>query len=177
MLLFLCFADILGTVTNLKHKTILYMVYSSGLRVGEVVRLKTGDIDMERMIVKVNQGKGKKDRYTILSKKALDILIEYIKKYKPDEWLFTGEEPDRHITERTVQKVFSDTCKKSGIKKITSVHTLRHSFATHLLEGGTDLRYIQELLGHSNSKTTEIYTHVSTKDYKNIQSPLDRLEI
>ena len=105
------------------------------------------------------------------------ILKEYLEKYKPGDWLFEGDVPGRHLTERSVQRVFESSCKKAGITKDVSVHTLRHSFATHLLESGTDLRYIQELLGHSSSKTTEIYTHVSTRDLKRIQSPLDSLDL
>lgn len=125
--------------------------------------------------IHVVQGKGRKDRYTVLSHTALEVLREYIKKCRPEKWLFPGDDPGRHITERTVQKVFENTKDKAGIQKKVSVHTLRHSFATHLLEGGVDLRYIQELLGHQSSKTTEIYTHVTEKSIKNIQSPLDRI--
>ena len=128
------------------------------------------------MVIRVVQGKGKKDRYTLLSLRADQLIKEYISIYKPDEWLFEGEAPGRHLTERSVQRVFENVCKKAGITKNVSVHVLRHSFATHLLEGGTDIRYIQELLGHSSSKTTEIYTHVSTKDLKRIKSPLDTLD-
>jgi integrase/recombinase XerD len=169
-------AEILSHTTNLKHRTILYLVYAAGLRVGEVVRLKKEDIDDKRKVIKVEQGKGKKDRYTLLSSRAELLLKEYVSIYKPDDWLFEGDIPGRHLTERTVQRVFENSCNKADIKKNVSVHVLRHSFATHLLESGTDLRYIQELLGHSSSKTTEIYTHVSTKDLKKIQSPLDTLD-
>jgi integrase/recombinase XerD len=129
------------------------------------------------MNIRVIQGKGKKDRYTLLSIRACNMLQEYITAYNPDEWLFEGDIPGKHLTERTVQKVFESSCRKAGTMKDVSVHALRHSFATHLLENGTDLRYIQELLGHGSSKTTEIYTHVSTKDINNIQSPLDRLDL
>lgn len=166
---------ILNNVSNLKHKAILFLAYSSGLRVGEVVRLKTTDIDSSRMLIHVVQGKGRKDRYTVLSQTALEVLREYAKKYRPEKWLFPGEKPDRHITERTVQKTFENTKEKAGIQKRVSVHSLRHSFATHLLEGGVDLRYIQELLGHQSSKTTEIYTHVTKKSINNIMSPLDKI--
>lgn len=162
-------------IDNLKHRAIFLLVYSAGLRVGEVVRLKPEDIDSDRGLIHVRQGKGRKDRYTILSQTTLEVLRDYFKVYKPVKWLFPGAHPGCHITERAVQKVFEQTCKKAGIKKDVSVHSLRHSFATHLLEGGTDLRYIQELLGHVSSKTTEIYTHVSERDIKRIQSPLDRL--
>jgi integrase/recombinase XerD len=170
-------ASILGTVENIKHKAILYMVYSSGLRVGEVVRLRREDIDSDRMVVHIHLGKGSKDRYTLLSETALRMLNVYLKKYNPDEWLFSGAEEDKHLTERSVQRVFEKACLNARIKKKATVHSLRHSFATHLLEGGTDLRYIQELLGHSSSKTTEIYTHVTTRDIGKIKSPLDRISI
>jgi len=166
---------ILNNVTNIKHKAILYLIYSAGLRVGEVVRLRMADIDSTRMLVHIIQGKGRKDRYTVLSQAALEVLREYVKKCRPEKWLFPGDDPSRHITERTVQKIFENTKDKAGIKKKISVHTLRHSFATHLLEGGVDLRYIQELLGHQSSKTTEIYTHVTEKGIKNILSPLDKI--
>ena len=138
--------------------------------------MKIEDIDDKRKVIKVEQGKGKKDRYTLLSSRAELLLKEYISLYNPHDWLFEGDIAGRHLTERSVQRVFENSCNKADIAKNVSVHVLRHSFATHLLESGTDLRYIQELLGHSSSKTTEIYTHVSTKDLKKIQSPLDNLD-
>lgn len=166
---------ILENVKNQKHKTILFLVYSAGLRVGEVVRLKIGDIDSQRMLIHIIQGKGRKDRYTTLSQVALEELRRYYKLYKPEEWLFEGQDKKGHLTERTVEKIFENACNSAKIIKHVSVHSLRHSFATHLLEGGTDLRYIQELLGHESSKTTEIYTHVTEKSVMNIQSPLDKI--
>lgn len=166
---------LLEAVDNVKHKAIMLLIYSAGLRVGEVVRLKAEDIDSERNLIHIRQGKGRKDRYTLLSSMALDALNLYIELYGPYKWLFPGAEPGRHITERSVQKVFDGAKERAGIRKDVSVHTLRHSFATHLLEAGTDLRYIQELLGHQSSKTTEIYTHVSKKELGRIQSPLDRI--
>lgn len=162
-------------VGNEKHKTILYLVYSGGLRVGEVVRLKLTDIDSERMLIHVVQGKGRKDRYTLLSEVALVQLRKYYRIYRPEDWLFPGQDLDKFLTERTVGKVFQNACEKAKIRKNASVHTLRHSFATHLLEAGTDLRFIQELLGHASSRTTEIYTHVTTKNLSRIESPLDKL--
>lgn len=168
---------ILENISNIKHKAIMFLIYSAGLRVGEAVRLKHADIDSERMLIHVVQGKGRKDRYTVLSQTALEVLREYVKRYKPEKWLFPGEDPGKHITERTVQRVFECTKEKTGIQKKVSVHSLRHSFATHLLEGGVDLRYIQELLGHQSSKTTEIYTHVTQKSIKSILSPLDKIMI
>jgi site-specific recombinase XerD len=137
--------------------------------------LKIDDIDSKRMLIHIRQGKGRKDRYTVLSQIALEELRLYAKKYHPQDWLFPGDKEDWHITERTMQRVFEAARDKAGIRKEVSFHSLRHSFATHLLEGGTDLRYIQELLGHQSSKTTEIYTHVTEKNVSNIQSPLDRL--
>lgn len=168
---------ILSSVDNSKHKAILMLVYSAGLRVGEVVKLKPEDIDSKRMLIHVRGSKGRKDRYTLLSKMALEILREYWKKYRTEKWLFGGAREGRYLSIRSVDKIFRNACAKAGIKKDVSMHTLRHSFATHLLEGGTDLRYIQELLGHAHSKTTEIYTHVSTKSIGMITSPLDTIEL
>ena len=166
---------ILGALKNEKHKTILFLTYSAGLRVGEVIKLQSQDIDSQRMLIHIVQGKGKKDRYTVLSEIALEQLRKYYKLYKPEKWLFPGQNSKEYITERTVQRVFENACIAAKITRKATVHTLRHSFATHLLEGGIDLRYIQELLGHSSSKTTEIYTHVTQKSISNIQSPLDKL--
>jgi integrase/recombinase XerD len=168
---------ILTALKNEKHKTILILIYSAGLRVGEVVRLKAKDIDSERMLIHVVQGKGKKDRYTVLSQIALEQLRKYFMLYRPKTWLFPGQNNKGHITERTVQKVFKKACKEANINKEVSVHSLRHSFATHLLEDGIDLRYIQELLGHASSKTTEIYTHVTQQSLRNINSPLDKMMV
>ncbi|NLC43212.1 MAG: tyrosine-type recombinase/integrase [Clostridiales bacterium] len=169
--------SLLNSVENVKHRAILFLVYSAGLRVGEVVRLKISDIDSDRMLVRIEQGKGRKDRYTLLSETALKALRIYTKMYKPDYWLFPGGKAGKFLTERSVQKVFEAARDKAGISKDATIHSLRHSFATHLLEGGVDLRYIQELLGHSRSKTTEIYTHVTQKSIRNIVSPLDRMGI
>jgi integrase/recombinase XerD len=151
------------------------LTYSSGLRVGEVTRLKLHDLDKERFVVHVRQGKGRNDRVTVLSRSAYEIVCIYLEKERPYDWLFPGADRDQPITERTIQRVFERARNAAGIQKPATVHTLRHSFATHLLEGGTDLRYIQELLGHENIKTTQIYTHVSTKDARRVMSPLDRI--
>jgi len=169
-------ARILSNVDNIKHKAILMLVYSAGLRVSEVVKLKSKDIDSERKLVFVKGAKGRKDRYSILSNVALDTLRQYYKEYKPKKWLFEGEIKERHITIRTAQRIFENACGKANIKKEVGIHSLRHSFATHLLESGVDLRFIQELLGHKSSKTTEIYTHVSNKFLGSITSPLDNLK-
>ena len=145
------------------------LIYSAGLRVGEGVKLKPEDIDSERGLIHIKGSKGRKDRYTVLSQAALKILRKYYEQCKPREWLFEGAKPGRNITVRTVQVIFKQACRKAGIDKNVTVHTLRHSFATHLLESGVDLRYIQEILGHKSSKTTEIYTHVSKTSLTNIK--------
>jgi len=150
-------------------------MYSGGLRVGEIIKLRVEDIDSNRKLIYIRASKGRKDRYTLLSNVALQTLREYWKKEKPQKCLFPSWNKEKHITARTVQKIFQNTCKKAGINKDVSVHSLRHSFATHLLESRIDLRYIQELLGHKSSKTTEIYTHVSTKNLSAIKNPLDNL--
>jgi site-specific recombinase XerD len=167
---------ILKSTTNLKHRAILTVIYSTGLRIGELINLKIKDIDSERNQIRVEQGKGKKDRYTLLSAKMLELLRTYFKEYKPKEYLFEGQGGGKYSA-RSVQTFFKEICKKVGIQKRVSVHTLRHSFATHLLENGTDLRYIQVLLGHESSKTTEIYTHITTKGFDQIKNPLDDLDI
>jgi site-specific recombinase XerD len=164
---------LLESVTNLKHKTILSVIYSSGLRISEAVNLKPGDVDSEMMNIHVRQGKGGKDRTTVLSKKAAFLISLYKKEYLPSVWLFPGQIQSRHISVRSVEAVFKQALLKAKITKPATVHTLRHSFATHLLEGGTDIRYIQQLLGHKNLATTQIYTHVSSWKLKNIISPLD----
>ncbi len=160
---------------NVKHKTELMLGYSCGLRVSEVSNMRIADVDRERMVVMVRQGKGRKDRQSILSEKMLTQLQEYYKLYKPKEWLFENREKTGPISVRTLQKIFNDACIKANIDKHLSFHSLRHSFATHLLESGVDLRYIQELLGHNSSKTTEIYTHVSLGSIQKITNPLDTL--
>ena len=167
---------ILRSVSNLKHKAILMVIYSAGLRISECINLKIKDIDSNRMQIRVEQSKGKKDRYTLLSTKTLLILRDYFKEYRPKEYLFEGQDGGCYST-RSIQNIFRDAVEKTKIKKKVSVHSLRHSFATHLLENGTNLRYIQSLLGHSNSKTTEIYTHVTTKGFEQLKSPLDNLDI
>jgi integrase/recombinase XerD len=169
--------NIFRSVNNLKHRTMLMLTYASGLRVSEIVKLRIEDIDGERGLIHIRDAKGKKDRYTILPESMKGILNDYWKTYKLDYsgWLFQGAELNQHLSSRSIQAVFCRALEKSGIKKTATMHTLRHSFATHLLEQGTDLRYIQELLGHKNSKTTEIYTHVSKRSLGKIKSPLDNL--
>ena len=167
---------ILNSVHNLKHKAMLLLVYSSGLRAGELINLRINDLDSEQMRVFVRGGKGKKDRVTILSQKALDVLRQYFRKYKPKEYLFEGQKGGQYSLS-SLRRVFTRALTHAKIKKNVSLHSLRHSFATHLLENGVDLRYIQILLGHNSSKTTEIYTHITHKGWKTIKSPLDELDI
>jgi integrase/recombinase XerD len=168
--------EILKATENIKHRAILMTIYSAGLRISESINLKIRDIDSNRMQIRVEQGKGKVDRYTLLSEKTLLILRQYFKEYRPKVWLFEGLIKGEQYSTRSIQNIFQAAVKKAGITKDVSVHTLRHSFATHLLENGTDLRYIQNLLGHANSKTTEIYTHITTKGFDQIKSPLDKLD-
>ena len=165
----------LSTITNIKHKAILTLTYSAGLRVGEVVKLRPEDIDIERKLIHVKCAKGRKDRYTILSEVALEMTRRYLKEYGQSRWLFPSQDMKKHLTTWTVEKIFLNACKNIDIEKKVTVHSLRHSFATHLLENGVDLRYIQEILGHASSKTTEIYTHVSNRDLSRIKSPLDNI--
>lgn len=166
---------ILNAHSNIKHKTMLSLIYSCGLRRSELLNLKPADIDSKRGIVIIRQSKGKKDRIAPLSPKILDLLREYYIGFKPKTWLFEGQNENTKYDERSLSNVLKQALTKSRINKPVSLHWLRHSYATHLLESGTDLRYIQELLGHSSSKTTEIYTHVSTKSIQQIKSPFDDL--
>lgn len=165
--------SIFAQVKNLKHKTVLMLIYSAGLRINEAVTLKISDIDFDRKMILIQKGKGRKDRTTLLSERFLEVLEKYLEEYNPEDWLFEGQKRGEHLASRSVQNIFSRALEKSGVKKDATVHTLRHSFATHLLEQGIDIRYIQELLGHSNPNTTMIYTHVSRGKLKNIKSPLD----
>lgn len=167
---------ILNSTGNLKHKAILSLIYSSGLRRGELINMKINDIDSKRMYVIIRQGKGRKDRYSILSEKVLELLRRYFTEYKPREWLFEGQFGGQYGAS-SIQHILKDAVAVSKIRKKVTVHTLRHSFATHLLERGTDIRYIQELLGHENSKTTEIYTHITQRGLGKIKSPIDNLNI
>lgn len=159
---------------NLKHRCMLMLVYSAGLRRGELLRLRSTDIDFDRGVVWVRGGKGRKDRQSILAKTMVPVLQRYLREYKPHYWLFEGERGGAY-GERSIQQVLVNAKLKAGIKKEATLHTLRHSFATHLLEAGTSTRYIQELLGHESPLTTEIYTHVSRTALNRIKSPLDEL--
>jgi integrase/recombinase XerD len=166
---------ILEAHSNIKHKMMLSLIYSCGLRRSELLNLKPLDIDSKRGIVIIRQAKGKKDRIAPLSLKILEMLRAYYAFYKPSIWLFEGQNKGEMYSEKSLQKVLKLALEKANIKKPVSLHWLRHSYATHLLESGTDLRFIQELLGHNSSKTTEIYTHVSTKSIQQIKSPFDNL--
>lgn len=166
---------ILSAPRNLKHRTMLSLIYSCGLRRGELLELKLKDIDSKRGLVIIRMAKGKKDRITPLSEKILIMLRDYFKAYQPKIWLFEGQRVGQKYDERSLASVLKQALEKCRINKPVTLHWLRHSYATHLLESGTDLRYIQELLGHSSSRTTEIYTHVSNKQLQRIISPFDTL--
>jgi len=165
---------IIDSISNLKHKCLIMTAYSAGLRVGELLSLRIRDIDSGRMLIHINQGKGRKDRVTLLSVKLLEILREYFKQYHPKEYLFEGIAGGRY-SERSIQNVLKRACGEVGLLKHCTMHTLRHSFATHLLEHNTDIRYIQDLLGHTNPKTTQIYTHITTRGLDQLTSPLDNI--
>jgi len=167
--------NILGKIKNPKHRLLLMLVYSSGLRVSEVVALKKEHIDLSRRVIFIKLGKGRKDRYTMLSDKAADFIKQYYEQYKIDKWIFPGQSGVKHLTIRSAQRIFENAVRGAGITKEISIHGLRHTFATHLLENGTDIRYIQTLLGHSNVRTTERYTHVAKRNVLNIKSPLDSI--
>jgi integrase/recombinase XerD len=169
-------AQIINALDNVKHKCMMSLIYSAGLRRSELLNMRIKDIDSKRMVVYINQAKGKKDRIAPLSETILQLLRVYFKEYKPKDYLFEGQSGDIY-NERSLALVLKRACNLAGIKKDVNLHMLRHSYATHLLENGTDLRYIQELLGHSSSRTTEIYTHVSNRAISKITSPLDKLGI
>jgi len=165
---------IISKITNIKHKMIIFLLYSGGLRRSEVLELEISDIHSDRGVIRVNGAKGKKDRYTLLSNVLLEQLRKYYRQYRPKKYLFEGQKGGKYSAE-SVSKILKQAGKKAGINRAVTPHMLRHSFATHLLEQGTDLRYIHELLGHSSTKTTEIYTHVASKNFKNIKNPIDEI--
>lgn len=162
-------------IKNIKHKTILLLAYSAGLRVSEVTSLKVTDINSDRMQININEAKGKKDRVVTLSPAILELLREYYKFYKPKTWLFEGQYSGEHYSSRSAQIIFKEAYKKLGLPPQCSFHSLRHSYATHLLENGTDITYIQKLLGHNDINTTLRYTQVSNRDISKIESPLDKI--
>jgi integrase/recombinase XerD len=169
-------AKMIDLTDNLKHKTMLSIIYSGGLRRSELLNLKIKDVDSKRMLIQIRQSKGKKDRIVPLSEYVLDLLREYYKKYQPKEYLFEGQVGGKY-SETSLEAIFKKAKDLAKIKKKVSLHTLRHSYATHLLEGGTNLRYIQELLGHKSPKTTQIYTHVTNDSIGKVQSPIDKLKL
>lgn len=168
--------NVLGCVKNLKHRVMLMTTYDGGLRLNEVLHLKVTDVDGQRMMIRVEQGKGNKDRYTVLSKRLLEELRVYWKIYRPTAWLFPGRDPNKPLHETSLQKVFQAALKKAGIRKPASVHTLRHCFATHLLEANVDVRRIQNLMGHKHIQTTMRYMQVTQKHVGSTPGPLDLLE-
>lgn len=174
---YLTFAEVkklIEVTDNLKHKSIIMLLYSGGLRLSEVINLKIADIDSRAMTITIRQAKGKKDRQVMLSDNFLITLRQYYLKYQPSCYLFEGQNKVQY-SGRSIQQIVKQNALKSGLNKTVSPHILRHSFATHLLESGTDIRYIQELLGHNQLKTTEIYTHISDVAKNKIKSPLDRM--
>ena len=164
---------VIDTPSNIKHRVILMTAYSAGLRVSELVRLEPRHIVSSRMLILVEDGKGVKDRYTILSQTLLENLRDYWQSYRPTNWLFPSADPEKHISRSTAQKLFASAKKKAAISKGRGIHTLRHSFATHLLEAGYDITTIQKLLGHRHLSTTLVYLHVSKKVISAVKSPLD----
>ncbi|MFD1064385.1 tyrosine-type recombinase/integrase [Winogradskyella litorisediminis] len=165
---------LLDAVTNLKHRLLLSLIYSAGLRIGEALSLKPNDIDIERGMIHVKSAKGRKDRYTLLAPTLVPLLETYKSSYKPKYFLFEGRLGEAY-TQVSARQVLKKALRKAEIRKYATLHTLRHSFATHLLESGTDIRYIQELLGHNSPKTTMIYTHVSSTSLSEIKNPFDNL--
>lgn len=167
--------ELLNLTENIKHKTAFMLAYSAGLRVSEVAKVKVEDINSKDRIIRINDAKGGKDRYSILSERTIDQLRKYYVIYKPEEYMFESIIPGKHISTRSLQKAFTSNRDKAKLNSKYTFHSLRHSFATHLLEAGTDIRIIQELLGHKSILTTEIYTHVSTETIKNVINPIDIL--
>ncbi len=166
---------ILQAPTNVKHRTMLSLIYACGLRRSELLNLKIEDVDSKRHMLIIRNAKGYKDRQVPISDKTIEMLREYYKMYRPNVWLFEGQKEGEKYSEQSLQSVLKQAVSKSNIRKPVTLHWLRHSYATHLLESGTDLRFIQELLGHKSSKTTEIYTHVTEKSLQKIISPFDYL--
>lgn len=168
---------LLSTTENLKHRVLLMTAYSGGLRVSELVGLRVADLDSDRMLIRVVQGKGKKDRLTLLSERALTELRAYWRRYRPDPWLFPGLIPGRALCHSSAQRIYRQAARKAGIRKGGTIHALRHSFATHLIEAGVDVTIVQKLLGHSSVLTTMRYVHISRKLIGGTPSPLDLLRI
>jgi site-specific recombinase XerD len=170
-------AKFLKAVSNLKHRTAFATIYAAGLRVSEAANLCVEDIDSSRMVIHVRQGKGRKDRYVMLSTQLLAILRHYWKRERPSRWLFPGRDKNHPLTTRQLQRVFRRAANAAGLGTAITVHTLRHCFATHLLEHGTDIRVIQDLLGHRHLTTTARYARVALKTIRDVQSPLDAIDL
>jgi integrase/recombinase XerD len=169
--------QLLKALRNKKHVAMLALIYACGLRRGEVLKLLPTDVDAKRKVLIIRQAKGRKDRIAPLPDMIIDMLRVYYKESRPVKWLFEGQQHGEPYSERSIELVFKKALRQSGVKRPATLHWLRHSYATHLLEGGTDLRYIQELLGHKSSKTTEIYTHVSTRNLQSIRSPIEGFDL
>jgi integrase/recombinase XerD len=167
--------QIINALTNEKRRVMLSLLYACGLRRSELLQLMLVDIERNRRLIRVRQSKGFKDRVVPVSERTIDMVDNYIQRYKPQRFVFEGQWPGEMYSATSLEKVLKMACEKAGMAKPVTLHWLRHSYATHLLESGTDLRYIQELLGHKSSKTTEIYTHVTTSSLQNIRSPFDDL--
>lgn len=165
------------STTNRKHRVMLMSAYGAGLRVSELVRMKVSDIDSQRMVIRVEQGKGNKDRYTILSQRLLTELRDYWKIYRPPIWLFPSNDQNQHLCRETAQRIYYECKDRAGITKGRGIHMLRHCFATNLLEAGVDLRTIQILMGHSSIRSTTVYLQLTSKKLSSTQSPLDLLEV
>jgi len=166
---------ILSVTANEKHRVMLSLIYACGLRRSELIQMIPGDIEKSRGLLRIRQAKGFKDRIVPISEKTIEMIDNYLVHYRPERYLFEGQRAGEQYSPTSLEKVLKNACAKAGIRKPVTLHWLRHSYATHLLESGTDLRYIQELLGHKSSKTTEIYTHVTTRGIQNIRSPFDDL--
>lgn len=166
---------IINGLTNEKHRVMLSLIYACGLRRSELLQLVPSDIERSRNLLRIRQSKGFRDRIVPLSDRTIEMVFSYMQRYKPEKFIFEGQVPGEPYSATSLEKVLKGACEKAGIGKPVTLHWLRHSYATHLLESGTDLRYIQELLGHKSSKTTEIYTHVTTKSIQKIRSPFDDL--
>ncbi|MFP4065465.1 MAG: tyrosine-type recombinase/integrase [Bacteroidales bacterium] len=169
--------QLIRVTANVKHRTMLSLIYGCGLRSSELLNLRPADIASNRGLLIIRQAKGKRDRVVPISAKTIEMLRDYYLSFRPKVWLFEGQTRGEQYSSRSLQMVLKHALRKAGIRKPATLHWLRHSYATHLLEAGTDLRYIQELLGHKSSKTTEIYTHVSNSSIQRIKSPLDTLDI
>ncbi len=165
---------LIDAIDNVKHKAIISTLYSAGFRLEEALNLKVSDIDSENMVIRIHSGKGNKDRNVVLSDKLLSNLREYYRKYKPDKFLFEGRKGGKYSAS-SVQAIMKRALQNAGIKRKATPHTLRHSYASHLLEAGTDIRVIKEILGHKTIKTTQIYTHISSANIKSVKSPFDNI--